>query len=66
MGAKGFVMKPRNREPAPAGTPETFSGRLWSWAQSLYDKAHDPSHCSRCGVYLPARDRICKACTREG
>jgi hypothetical protein len=48
-----------------APVAEGFSGLLRNWAQSLYDKAHDPSHCSRCGVYLPARDRICGPCTRE-
>jgi len=56
----------RMEESAAPPSPETFSGRLTKWAQSLYDKAHDPSHCSRCGVYLPARDRICGACTKEG
>jgi len=44
---------------------EGVSGVLRGWAQSLYDLAHDPSHCSRCGVYLPARDRICQPCARE-
>jgi len=48
---------------APAG--EGFSGLLRDWAQSLYDLAHDPSHCSRCGVYLPAQNRICDPCAHE-
>jgi len=58
----------RRSEPAVlpvAPVAEGFSGLLRNWAQSLYDKAHDPSHCSRCGVYLPARDRICEACALE-
>jgi len=45
--------------------PESFSSQVRNWLQSLYDKAHDPAHCSRCGVYLPARDRICEPCARE-
>ena len=58
----------RRSEPAvvsAAPAARGFSGMLRNWAQSLYDKAHDPSHCSRCGVYLPARDRICGACAHE-
>jgi len=61
-------MKPvsRRREPGVAPVPESFSSQVRNWVQSLYDKAHDPAHCSRCGVYLPARDRICGSCAREG
>ena len=55
----------RTREPAAPAARERFSRLVKSWAQSLYDKAHDPAHCSRCGVYLPARDRICSACANE-
>lgn len=56
----------RTSEPEVALVPESFSSLVRDWAQALYDKAHDPSHCSRCGVYLPARDRICEPCSREG
>lgn len=55
----------RRREPEIAPVPESFSSQVRNWVQSLYDKAHDPAHCSRCGVYLPARNRICEACARE-
>jgi len=55
----------RPSEPAVALVPESFSSLVRNWAQSLYDKAHDPSHCSRCGVYLPAHDRICAPCAHE-
>ena len=55
----------RTSEPAVALVPESFSSAVRNWAQSLYDKAHDPSHCSRCGVYLPAQDRICAPCAHE-
>jgi hypothetical protein len=56
----------RTRDVALQEPTDTLSSRLQEWAQSLYDKAHDPSHCARCGVYLPARDRICEPCAREG
>jgi hypothetical protein len=67
-GVKELGMKfvSRRSEPAVAPVPEGFSSMLRKWAQSLYDKAHDPAHCSRCGVYLPARDRICAPCATEG
>lgn len=55
----------RGREPSVAPVPESFSSQVRNWAQLLYDKAHDPAHCSRCGVYLPARDRMCDPCARE-
>ena len=55
----------RQREPEVAPVPESFSSQIRNWVQSLYDKAHDPAHCSRCGVYLPAHNRICEACARE-
>ena len=55
----------RSSEPAVAPVRESFSNILRDWAQSLYDKAHDPAHCSRCGVYLPARNRICGPCAHE-
>jgi len=58
----------RGNEPAVVTVvrvAEGFSGLLHNWVQSLYDKAHDPSHCARCGVYLPAKDRICGPCTVE-
>jgi len=63
-------MKFVSRRSEPAVVPvapaaQGFSGLLRNWAQALYDKAHDPSHCSRCGVYLPARDRICDPCAHE-
>ncbi len=63
-------MKFVSRRSEPATAPvvpvaEGFSGLLRNWAQSLYDRAHDPSHCSRCGVYLPARNRICAPCAHE-
>ena len=63
-------MKFLSRRSEPAAVPvapvaQGFSGVLRNWAQSLYDKAHDPSHCSRCGVFLPARDRICAPCAHE-
>jgi len=48
----------------PSGSRGSF-GLIRKWAQSLYDIAHDPSHCARCGVYLPAHDRICQFCARE-
>lgn len=54
----------RTQEPTVALVPEGFSSAVHNWAQSLYDKAHDPAHCSRCGVYLPAHDRICEPCAR--
>jgi len=56
----------RTREPTVAPVPESFSSQIRNWVQSLYDKAHDPAHCSRCGVYLPERNRICEPCSREG
>jgi hypothetical protein len=56
----------RRSEPAVAPVPEGLAGVIRDWAQSLYDKAHDPSHCSRCGVYLPAHNRICDPCARQG
>ena len=59
-------MKSRKRESAAAPGSQSLSGRLWNWAQSLYDRAHDPAHCARCGVYLPERNRICGPCAREG
>lgn len=55
----------RTSEPTVALVPESFSSAVRNWAQSLYDKAHDPAHCSRCGVYLPAQNRICEPCARE-
>jgi len=55
----------RTRECAPEESADSLSSRLREWAQSLYDKAHDPSHCARCGVYLPARDRICEPCAHD-
>jgi len=55
----------RTREFALEESADTLSSRLRDWAQSLYDKAHDPAHCARCGVYLPARNRICEPCARE-
>jgi len=63
-------MKLVSRRSEPAVVPlaparEGFSGVLRDWAQSLYDMAHDPSHCSRCGVYLPAQNRICDPCALE-
>jgi hypothetical protein len=66
--AKELLMKfaSRTNEPAVAPVPESFTSALRNWAQSLYDKAHDPSHCSRCGVYLPSHNRICDPCSREG
>ena len=64
---KELIMKSvsRRREPEVAPVPESFSSQVRNWLQSLYDKAHDPSHCSRCGVYLPAHDRICAPCAHE-
>ncbi len=64
---EGLTMKSasRVREPAVVAVPQNLSGKLRSWVQSLYEKAHDPSHCARCGVYLPARNRICDPCARE-
>jgi hypothetical protein len=64
---EGLTMKSasRMREPAVVTAPQNLSGMLRSWAQSLYEKAHDPSHCARCGVYLPAQNRICDPCARE-
>jgi hypothetical protein len=56
----------RTQEPVQPAIPRAFSGLLKNWVQSLYDKVHDPAHCSRCGVYLPARNRICEPCAREG
>jgi hypothetical protein len=66
-GVKELTMKSVSRtgEPEVALVPESFSSLVRNWAQSLYDKAHDPSHCSRCGVYLPAHDRICAPCAHE-
>ena len=55
----------RTHEPTVALVPESFFSTVRNWAQSLYDKAHDPAHCSRCGVYLPAQNRICEPCARE-
>jgi hypothetical protein len=67
-GVKEMSMKFASRkiDPAVAPVPEGLSGIIRDWAQSLFDKAHDPSHCSRCGVYLPAQNRICDPCSRQG
>jgi hypothetical protein len=67
-GVKELPMKSvsRKRDPEVVPVPESFSSQVRNWVQSLYDKAHDPAHCSRCGVYLPARNRICEPCSREG
>jgi hypothetical protein len=64
---EGLTMKPasRMREPAVATAPQKLSGMLRNWVQSLYEKAYDPSHCARCGVYLPAQNRICDPCANE-
>ena len=59
-------MKSRKRESAAAPGSQSLSGRLGNGAKSLYDRAHDPAHCARCGVYLPERNRICGPCAREG
>lgn len=55
----------RQRDPELAPVRESFSSQVRNWVQSLYDKAHDPAHCSRCGVYLPSRNRICGPCAHE-
>jgi hypothetical protein len=55
----------RTQELALERATQGLSGRLREWAQSMYDKAHDPSHCARCGVYLPARNRICEPCAQD-
>jgi hypothetical protein len=53
------------REPVTVTAPRSLSGLLRRWAQSLYERAHDPSHCAHCGVYLPAQNRICDPCAKE-
>lgn len=53
------------RKPLAVAAPRNLSAMLRRWAQSLYEKAHDPSHCARCGVYLPAQNRICDPCAKE-
>jgi len=55
----------RTQESATSAGGQGFSGLIRKWAQSLYDLVHDPSHCARCGVYLPAHDRICQFCAHE-